>query len=174
MLYAVLKGCSLAGRTEHLFSVQTNRRPRDVYLCPQDNEWVGVKPVFGCLLSQSVDPRSLARCVHANLDVSYVALISLPQGRVKDTRKHRRQQGEKEREAEIARAEAADLAAQLRKVRTSAPRMFSRLDELCFGCSSGVVFAQARKVLSCLPHFLISFRFLPLCALSHHIWKQKW
>ncbi|CAM9128296.1 unnamed protein product, partial [Hapterophycus canaliculatus] len=36
-------------------------------------------------------------------------------GRVKDTRKHRRQQGAKEREAEVARADAADLALQLRK-----------------------------------------------------------
>lgn len=43
-------------------------------------------------------------------------LSVLPQGRIKETRKQRRQQGSKVREAEIARADAADLAAQLRKV----------------------------------------------------------
>ncbi|CAM9136348.1 unnamed protein product [Ectocarpus sp. 13 AM-2016] len=36
-------------------------------------------------------------------------------GRLKETRKQRRQQGEKEREAETARAQAADLAGKLRK-----------------------------------------------------------
>lgn len=42
--------------------------------------------------------------------------IDLHQARTKDTRKYRRQQGEKTRETEMARAEAADLAVQLRKV----------------------------------------------------------
>lgn len=38
------------------------------------------------------------------------------QMRVKNTKKIRREQGEKARESEIARAEAANLAVQLRKV----------------------------------------------------------
>lgn len=59
---------------------------------------------------------ALVQCVLAKIDAGDVALTFFSQGRMKDTRKHRRQQGEKEREAEIARAEAADLAAQLRKV----------------------------------------------------------
>lgn len=40
----------------------------------------------------------------------------MDQMRVKTTKKIRREQGEKARESEIARAEAANLAVQLRKV----------------------------------------------------------
>ena len=81
-------------------------------------------------------------CAHAKIDVSDVALTCSPQGRVKETRKHRRQQGEKEREAENARTEAADLASQLRKVRAAR--------RICSSCVMSCLASSPSLALSCL------------------------
>ena len=81
---------------------------------------------------------------------------------MKDTRKQRRQQGEKEREAEIARAEAADLAAQLKRVGA-----YLLADDSTREFRLALSLVQSR----CLSHVIIHIRQIrpgPLCPFSHY------
>lgn len=89
---------------------------------------------------------------------------------MRDTRKHRRQQGEKEREAEIARAEAADLAAQLRKVMLPEQQC---LRVSCLADSLTVVLAQAEPLMSWSAKREGCFRPVRPRRFTHHMSKRK-